>query len=326
MNERRSGTELDNPTEVSRDDVRDFYSKAAVKTQESLCCPVNYDTGDLSHIPKEVLEISYGCGSPVNSASLKTGESLVDLGSGGGIDCFIAAKLVGPEGNITGVDMTEEMLGVARNNSKQVSENLGYNNIEFKHGFLESIPKDDESVDVVTSNCVINLSTQKSDVFNEIHRILKPGGRFVIADIISDREVPKEMRDNQELWGECVSGALTIEEFLDYTRKANFQGISVDKDYLWKEVEGIKFYSFIFTAYKPIPLEESCFSTITAIYSGPLDSVTCEGITFPLGKAVEVKGELAQLLQNKPYSCEFDIIDPENEQIATKDDDSSCCG
>jgi ubiquinone/menaquinone biosynthesis C-methylase UbiE len=234
--------------------------------------------------------------------------------------------MIGPQGRAIGVDMTEEMLSVARTNAKRVSENLGYSNLEFHHGFLESIPLEDASVDVVTSNCVINLSTRKDDVFKEIARILKPGGRFVIADIISDREVPADMRENRDLWGECISGALTLDEFLDHSRQANFYGFHVVKDYLWKEVEGIKFYSYIITAYKPMVIEESCCSgNVLAIYAGPFNEVTCEGITFPVGRPVEVKEELGELLQSGPYKGQFNVIDPENEQVAGSDDDS-CCG
>ena len=131
MNEPRSCCGSEENEDVSRSDVRDFYSKAAVSAQESLCCPIQYDSKDLSHIPKEVLEISYGCGSPVGRANLREGEVMVDLGSGGGIDCFIAARHVGKTGRVYGVDMTEEMLGVARKNATLVAENLGYNNIEF---------------------------------------------------------------------------------------------------------------------------------------------------------------------------------------------------
>lgn len=322
MNERRSETQ----TTVSRDEVRDFYSKAAVTTQESLCCPVQYDGGDLSHIPKEVLEISYGCGSPVSRAQIQPGETMVDLGCGGGIDCFIAAKMTGSKGRAIGVDMTEEMLKVARTNAEQVAANLGYNNLEFHHGFLESIPLEDGAVDVVTSNCVVNLSTSKDEVFKEIARILKPGGRFVIADIISDREVPAAMRDNRELWGECISGALTLDEFLEHSRQAQFYGFHVVKDYLWKEVEGIKFYSYIITAYKPAVIEESCCSgNVLAVYAGPFEEVTCEGVTFPVGRAVEVKEELGELLASGPYKGQFNIIDPD-EQPAGSDDGDSCCG
>jgi ubiquinone/menaquinone biosynthesis C-methylase UbiE len=323
MNDRRAGTDTETSAEVTRDEVRDFYSKAAVATQESLCCPVNYDPGDLSHIPPEVMDISYGCGSPVNRANIAPGESLVDLGSGGGIDCFIAAKIVGPEGKVTGVDMTENMLANARKNAEQVSKNLGYNNIEFKHGFLESIPMDDQSVNVVTSNCVINLSTEKEEVFREIHRVLKPGGRFVIADIISDQPVPQEMRNNRELWGECVSGALTLDEFIGYSKQTQFHGFTLQKDYLWKIVEGIRFYSYILTAYKPVPVEQSCCpGKVQAIYSGPLHAVTLQNIQFPMGVPVEVDEDFSSLLESHPYRKMFNIIDP-NE---TPSNDDSCCG
>ena len=322
MNDRRDGTETDSCCEVTRDDVRDYYSKAAVATQESLCCPVNYDPGDLSHIPSEVMDISYGCGSPVNRANIAPGESMVDLGSGGGIDCFIAAKIVGPEGKVTGVDMTENMLANARKNAEQVSKNLGYNNTEFKHGFLEAIPVDDESVDVVTSNCVINLSTNKEEVFREIHRVLKPGGRFVIADIISDKPVPQEMSSNRELWGECVSGALTLDEFINYSKKTDFHGFTLQKDYLWKVVEGIRFYSYILTAYKPVPVEQSCCpGKMQAIYAGPLHAVTFKNIQFPMGVPVEVDEDFASVLDSHPYQEMFNIIDPD-ETPAT---DDSCC-
>ena len=321
MNDRRTGSETNSV--VSRDDVREYYSKAAVATQESLCCPVNYDPGDLSHIPSEVMDISYGCGSPVNRANIAAGESLVDLGSGGGIDCFIAAKIVGPKGQVTGVDMTENMLANARKNAEQVSENLGYKNIEFKHGFLESIPMDDQSTDVVTSNCVINLSTDKEEVFREIHRILKPGGRFVIADIISDKPVPDEMRNNRELWGECVSGALTLDQFIGYSKQSDFHGFTVQKDYLWKIVEGIRFYSYILTAYKPLPIEQSCCpGKVQAIYAGPLHAATFKNIQFPMGVPVEVDEDFASLLASPPYQDMFNIIDPEEKAS----DDDSCCG
>lgn len=324
MNERRS--EMETETTISRDDVQEFYSKAAAATQENLCCPVKYEPGDLSHIPEEVLEISYGCGSPVSRASIEPGETMVDLGCGGGIDCFIAARAVGAQGRVIGVDMTEAMLNVARTHADRVSDNLGYRNLEFHHGFLESTPVEDASADVVTSNCVVNLSPKKQDVFKEISRILKPGGRFVIADIISDQPVPAAMRDNRELWGECVSGALTLDEFLDYSRQAGFYGFNVTKDYLWKEVEGIRFYSYLLTAYKPAAIEESCCSgNVLAIYAGPFNEVTCEGVTFPVGHAVEVKEELGEVLAQGPYRGLFNIIDPETEQVEDNSDDS-CCG
>ncbi|MCA9484367.1 MAG: methyltransferase domain-containing protein [Nitrospina sp.] len=312
-------------TGVSRNEVRDFYAKAAVASQESLCCPVKYDPGDLSHVPEEVLSISYGCGSPVSRASISPGETLVDLGSGGGIDCFIAAKVVGPEGRVIGVDMTDEMLEKARRHATQVADNLGYANVDFRQGFLEAIPVDDASVNAVTSNCVVNLSPAKQEVFREISRILKPGGRFVIADIISDREVPDAMRQNTELWGECVSGALTLERFLEYAKGAGFHGFQVSKDYLWKVVEGIKFYSYIITAYKPDPLEDpSCCKEYFAVYGGPFDRIEVAGQEFNVGVAREIDDETCHLLSQAPYSGLFSLIDPDNENAEPETD--SCCG
>lgn len=313
----------DDGNDVSRDDVRDYYSKAALTAQESLCCPTKYQPGDLSHIPQEVLEISYGCGSPVDRTGIKSGEVMVDLGSGGGIDCFIAAKYVGPTGRVFGIDMTEDMLAKARKNSEEVSKNLGYNNLEFKQGFLEAIPMDDQSADLVTSNCVINLSPQKGEVFNEIRRILKPGGRFVIADIISDKEVPQEMRQNKDLWGECVSGALTLNEFLTLAKQSNFHGLSVQKDYLWKEVEGIKFYSYILGGFKQTESNNANKdSSLTAVYSGPFCSVNCDGIKFELGQEIAIDSKTAEKLSTKPFSSHFIITDLESEKPMEAD---SCC-
>ncbi len=310
--------------QVSREDVRDYYAKAAVTAQESLCCPTKYQPDDLSHIPQEVLEISYGCGSPVDRTAIRPGEVMIDLGSGGGIDCFIAAKRVGPEGRVIGIDMTADMLAKARKNAVAVSKNLGYDNLEFKQGFLEAIPMEDGSADLVTSNCVINLSPQKSEVFKEIHRILKPGGRFVIADIISDKEVPQAMRRDKDLWGECVSGALTLDEFLALAKQNEFCGLTVQKDYLWKEIDGLKFYSYILSGYKPaVGAEESCCASLTAIYAGPFCAVTCDGVEFPLGKAVDIDAETAAKLSAQPFTDMFSITDLENEKPLEAD---SCCG
>ena len=312
--------------DVSRNDVQDFYSKAAVTAQESLCCPTEYDSSELSHIPKEVLKISYGCGSPVGRAGLQEGQTMVDLGSGGGIDCFIAAKYVGETGHVYGIDMTEEMLNIARKNAAQVVKNLGYNNIEFKQGFLESIPIENISVDLVTSNCVINLSTKKSDVFKEIYRILKPGGRFLIADIISEIEVPEEMRNNKELWGECISGALTLQKFLNYARNNQFKGLHIQKDYLWKEVEGIKFYSYTIEGFKFCPEEKSFDgNSIFATYAGPFDTVIFQGTKFQLGDTVEIDRKTAEIMSSYSYNGQFIITDSTSEKPAEDSSETSCC-
>jgi len=312
--------------DVSRKDVQNFYSKAALTAQESLCCPTQYDSGELSHIPKEVLEISYGCGSPVGKAGLQEGQTVLDLGSGGGIDCFIAAKCVGKTGRVYGIDMTEEMLNVARQNADQVVKNLGYNNIEFKQGFLENIPIEDMSVDLVTSNCVINLSTKKGDVFKEIHRILKNEGRFLIADIISEAEVPQEMRNNKELWGECISGALTLQEFLNFARDNQFNGLHIQKDYLWKEVAGIKFYSYTIEGSKFSSRENPCDSnSVFATYAGPFDTVVFQGTKFQLGVTVEIDRNTAAMMSSHSYSGQFIITDPEIEKPTESNSETSCC-
>lgn len=326
MDDTSSCCDNDSDKDVSRSDVRNFYSKAAITTQESLCCPTQYDLNDLQHIPKEVQEISYGCGSPVTRAKLREGEVMLDLGSGGGIDCFIAAKHVGKTGRVYGIDMTEEMLKVAKKHAVRVAENLGYSNIEFKQGFLEAIPIDDTSIDLVTSNCVINLSTKKNEVFKEIYRILKSGGRFLVSDIISERAVPEEMQNNKELWGECISGAITLNEFLDYAKNSKFKGLRIQKDYLWKEVGGIKFYSFTIEGFKHVP-NENAFSNkpVFATYSGPFDSVTFQGITFPLSIPVEVDENTAQLMSSYSYTEKFIITNPEMEKPKTVNFKSSCC-
>ena len=312
--------------DVSRNDVQSFYSKAAVTAQESLCCPTQYDSSELSHIPKEVLEISYGCGSPVGKAALQEGQTVLDLGSGGGIDCFIAAKYVGKTGHVYGIDMTEEMLNVARQNADQVVKNLGYNNIEFKQGFLENIPIEDMSVDLVTSNCVINLSTKKGDVFKEIHRILKNEGRFLIADIISEVKVPEEMRNNKSLWGECISGALTLQEFLNYARDNQFNGLHIQKDYLWKEVAGIKFYSYTIEGSKFSSRENPCDSnSVFATYAGPFDTVIFQGTKFQLGVTVEIDRSTATIMSSHPYSGQFIITDPKIEKPTESNSETSCC-
>lgn len=327
MNESRSCCDAEDKKDVSREDVRSFYSNAALASQESLCCPTQYDAEDLSHIPEAVREISYGCGSPVSRANIRKGDTVVDLGSGGGIDCFIAAKLVGETGNVIGIDMTNEMLQVAQKNAVSVAENLGYDNVEFKKGFLEAIPLKDQSVDIVTSNCVINLSTNKKEVFEEINRILKPDGRFVIADIISEKEVPEEMRNHKELWGECISGALTLSEFLEAARPHGFHGFQIKKDYLWKIVEGVKFYSYTLEACKSAESKTaSGCSDFTATYAGPFDSITHKGNTYPVGVPVDIDENLAQLMQTSPYSQHFIVTDHESETPAESPDSDSCCG
>ena len=311
----------------SRLTVREFYGEAAEQPHAELCCPVQPDAADLEHIPAAVVERFYGCGSPVTAASLVAGESMVDLGSGAGIDCFIAAKRVGAEGRVYGIDMTDQMLAVARECQPQVAEALGYDAVEFRKGYLEEIPVDDGIADVVTSNCVINLSADKPRVFREIWRVLKDHGRLVVADIVSDHDVPPKMRADGQLWGECISGALTEEAFLAGLEKAGFYGVSVLKKTFWREVEGCTFSSVTVRGYKFEKKAECAFVGQYAVYLGPHKAVVDEeGHLFPRGEAVEVCTDTVAKLSHPPYDGSFAIVDGPtgSGDVTARDDDAGC--
>ena len=309
----------------SRAMVRDFYGDAATHPQTELCCPVRPNEADLAHIPPEVVERFYGCGSPVSAAALQQGEVMVDLGSGAGIDCFIAAKKVGSHGHVFGVDMTPEMLAVARECAPQVAERLGFNCVEFRQGYLERIPIEVSTADVVTSNCVINLSPDKPRVLREIWRILKDHGRAVIADIVSDRTVPPQMRANGQLWGECISGALTEEAFLAEFERAGFYGISVLQKTLWREVEGYRFYSLTLRGYKFKKKALTSYAGQQAVYLGPMKATLDEeGCLYPRGVPVEVSVETAAKLAAAPYAGNFVVVDGQGSAFVVAED-STCC-
>jgi radical SAM protein with 4Fe4S-binding SPASM domain len=301
--------------EASREVVRDFYARAAKEPREELCCPSGYSGKETSHIPREVLKVAYGCGSPVEWAGITPGEVVVDLGSGGGIDCFVAAKAVGPRGRVIGIDMTREMLEKAEKNKKKVTEKLGYDVVEFKKGYLEEIPLKDCCADVVLSNCVINLSPDKERVFSEIWRVLKNHGRAVISDTISSEKVPLNMRMNPRLWGECVSGALTEEEFLTCMERRGFYGVSVLKKSFWRAVEGKNFYSAVIRGYKLMEKRDCRYIGQRVVYTGPFKAVMDEeGHLFPRGEEVEVCTDTAAKLRRAPYASVFRVIDPKEEE------------
>src|SRR5246127_1059094 len=246
--------------------VRERYAAGAKSKEAKLCCPVEYQSEYLKVIPAEVVERDYGCGDP--SRYLREGETVLDLGSGTGKICFIAAQIAGPTGKVIGVDMTDEMLEVARRNAPIVTGRIGYANVEFRKGRIQDLALDlegldselkrkpitnaasflaadelaeelrckhplieNDSVDVVVSNCVLNLVEPKSkrQLFGEIFRVLKKGGRAVISDIVSDEEVPEEMQSDPELWSGCISGALTEEGFVAAFETAGFYGIHILK-------------------------------------------------------------------------------------------------
>ncbi len=300
--------DLDAPRQV----VRAFYGAAAETPSAELCCPIQPDAADLAHIPAAVIERFYGCGSPVGMAHIRPGERTLDLGSGAGIDVFIAARKVGPEGLAIGVDMTAQMLGVARGAQGEVARNLGYDAVEFHEGFLEAIPLPDKSVDLVTSNCVINLSPDKKEVFSEMWRVLKDHGRMVVADIVSDQSVPPHQRKDPRLWGECISGALTEEAFLAELERAGFYGIEILKREFWKEVDGFRFSSITVRGYKFEKTAGCVYIGQTATYRGPFKGISDEeGHWFPRNVAVEVCTDTAAKLAHPPYTGLFSLIGQE---------------
>jgi ubiquinone/menaquinone biosynthesis C-methylase UbiE len=184
-----------------------------------------YADEETASLPDTATEASLGCGNPNAISELKPGETVLDLGSGGGIDCFIAAKKVGPTGHVIGLDMTSEMIDLANENKKK----MGATNVEFRLGEIENMPIDSESVDVIISNCVINLSPDKDAVFAEAYRVLKPGGRLAVSDIVTEGDLPEVIRNSIEEWVGCVAGALDQEEYLQKIKDAGFEDVRVVK-------------------------------------------------------------------------------------------------
>jgi arsenite methyltransferase len=188
-----------------------------------------YPAEELAGLPDSVTDVALGCGNPTAIAELRPGEVVLDLGSGGGIDCFLAAREVGLEGRVIGLDMTPDMIKLARRNAKKV----GATNVEFRYGEMEDIPLPDESVDVIISNCVINLSPDKDAVFGEAYRVLQPGGRMSVSDIVVNGELPQSIRSRLDAWAGCVAGALDEADYLSKIRAAGFEEVEVlSRDYV----------------------------------------------------------------------------------------------
>ena len=220
--------------------VREKYGKAAVRVQSgegSSCCGVSaaldscspitsnlYDASQTGALPEKALLASLGCGNPTALAKLNAGETVLDLGSGGGIDVLLSARRVGPTGKAYGLDMTDEMLSLARENQRKA----GIENVEFLKGEIEHIPLPDNSVDVVISNCVINLSGDKDQVLREAFRVLKPGGRFAVSDVVTRGQVPDEVRKSVLLWVGCVAGALQDEDYKAKLAGAGFVSVEIE--------------------------------------------------------------------------------------------------
>ena len=329
--------------------VTSRYAAAAKAPEAALCCPVEYNKDLLKIIPQEVIEKDYGCGDP--SRYVQPGETVLDLGSGTGKICFIAAQVVGAQGRVIGVDMTDDMLEVARRNAPIVAERLGYANVEFRKGRIQDLGLDleildaelkkhpianansflraqelaadlrvkhplieTESVDVVVSNCVLNLveSGDKRQLFQEIFRVLRMGGRAVISDIVSDEEVPHDMQQDPTLWSGCISGALREDQFLKAFEDAGFHGIRLLKRDAqpWQTVAGIEFRSMTIEAFKGqqgdgLELNQS------VVYRGPFREVLDDGgHRLRRGERVAVCDKTFQLYSQPPYVEQFEFIKP----------------
>lgn len=221
-------------------EVKEFVKKRYSEIAESVdvCCQtcgcgcgssstdsalrIGYSEDDLKGVPEDAV-MGLGCGNPVALAGLREGETVLDLGSGGGIDVFIAANKVGANGKVIGVDMTDAMINKAR----AVALKYSYGNVEFRLGEIENLPVEDGSVDIVISNCVVNLSTDKEKVFREAYRVLKPGGRILISDIVTEGELPEDVRKSLEDWAGCVAGALEKTQYLDTIKRVGFKNVKV---------------------------------------------------------------------------------------------------
>jgi len=329
--------------------VADRYSKAAEAREASLCCPVEYRTELLEVIPQEIIDRDYGCGDP--SPYVNPGETVLDLGSGGGKLCYIASQVVGPSGKVIGVDCNQEMLDLARGYQQEVAKKIGHDNVSFRCGIIQNLALDleqyetelgkiaetgvnnilerrrleqrlesdqpmieDESVDCVVSNCVLNLVRPKdrTQLFQEIFRVLKNGGRAAISDIVADEDVPEHMQNNPELWSGCISGAWREDEFLAEFERAGFHGMEIAKreSQAWQTVEGIEFRSVTVIAYKTA--DGPCLERNQAvIYKGPFKEVLDDdNHVYHRGERMAVCDKTFQLLQKAPYNQHFLPVEP----------------
>ncbi len=223
--------------------VKDRYSKIATK-EESICSccscgpdlvieqakSAGYSVDDLKSIPEEAV-FGLGCGNPTALAELKEGEIVLDLGSGGGIDVFLAANKVGESGKVIGVDMTDEMVETSTKNAKEGD----YQNVEFKLGEIENLPIEDGSIDVIISNCVINLTPDKLIAYKEAFRVLKPGGRILVSDLVTEGEVPEEIKRSFQAWSECIAGAMEKQDYLNTIKEAGFSDVEIVEQHYFTE-------------------------------------------------------------------------------------------
>lgn len=337
--------------------VLERYSEGAEQRQEELCCPVDYDTSLLSILPDEIIEKDYGCGDP--SRYVQTGDTVLDLGSGSGKICYMAAQLVGEKGSVIGVDMNDDMLALARKYQPEMANKLGQDRVRFVKGQIQDLALDvdalekrlaenpvnnhndlkhleswkqkqkkeqpliaDNSVDLVISNCVLNLvdDEQKQALVNEIFRVVRPGGRIAISDIISDELIPGHMKDDAELWSGCISGAFQEQEMLSMFADCGFQAISYDKwtNEPWRVIENIEFRSVTLTAVKPQE-KQYIDKGHAVIYRGPYACINDDdGNEFPRGERMAVTERTFEFCTKGPYREDFIGIIPAEEKEAVK--------
>ncbi len=339
----------DMSSQVTEASVYERYAIAANQMEPALCCPIQYSADFLTVIPDEILERDYGCGDP--TAFVRRGETVLDLGSGGGKLCYILAQVVGSEGRVIGVDCNQEMLALARRHQQTVANRLGYSNVDFRYGLIQNLSLDldqlgrklaqhpvqspadwlslrhleerlcqerplvpDESVNCVVSNCVLNLVRQQDrrQLFSEIFRVLRRGGRAAISDIVSDDDIPETLQRDGKLWSGCLSGAFREDRFLQAFEEAGFHGIEIVKRQRdpWQTIEGIEFRSITVVAYKG--KQGPCLERNQAIiYRGPFKKVVDDdGHTFLRGQRMAVCDKTFQLLQQEPYTEMFDTVEP----------------
>ena len=334
--------------------VRERYSAAAHQAETALCCPVSYDRKFLEIIPPEILERDYGCGDP--SKHVRAGETVLDLGSGGGKICFIAAQVVGATGRVIGVDCNDEMLALARQYRNAIGDRLGFHNVEFRKGTIQDLRLDldrfdsflasspirsssdwlraeehanslraaapliaDNSVDVVVSNCVLNLvrSEDRRQLFAELLRVLKPGGRAVISDIVSSDDVPVELQADAKLWSGCISGAFREDRFLEAFESAGFHGVEIleRQSEAWTTVGPLEFRSLTVRAFKPQPTTGSDFNH-SVVYRGPWKSVTTDfRQELARGERLDVRDAEFAMLSQPPYRDQLVLLPNANVEI-----------
>lgn len=334
--------------------VRERYSAAANQAEAALCCPVSYDRKFLEIIPPEILERDYGCGDP--SKYVRAGETVLDLGSGGGKICYIAAQVVGAAGRVIGIDCNDEMLNLAREYQDVVGDRLGFHNVEFRKGKIQDLRLDlerfekslaenpvrssgdwlraeehanslrtsaplvaDDSIDVVVSNCVLNLvrSEDRRQLFAELLRVLKPGGRAVISDIVSSDDVPVELQADAKLWSGCISGAFREDQFLEAFESAGFHGVEIleRQSEAWTTIGPLEFRSLTVRAFKPQPTATSDFHH-AVVYRGPWKSVTTDfRQELARGERVDVRGAEFSMLAQPPYRDQLVLLPNANIEV-----------